>query len=198
MWFALFQALTVDRAQRHVWKYTSTGFVCLAVICTAIAMIWLSTTMHRHFSEQQQYIDDIQKQQQTILCKQNKMNHYDMLSRTNLEAFIEFQKHRFYEFFTIEELKDRLINLQKKLKIESINVQHKPPILVQDGVSTTLIDIDLKVMHDRQFFQFLEHVQKSNMGFFMVKSFDLKRIENKKKPPTFQGNMTLQWFSRQS
>lgn len=198
MWFALFQALTVDRAQRHVWQYVSTGFVCLVVVSVTLVMTLLSTVMYRHFFAQNEHITQLQQQHHSIIETQAKMNAYEALARKHPDAFIEYQKHRFDEIFTIETLKDHLTKIQKKLRIEWMNMQHGPATPGKMGFSTITATIDLKVLHDRQFFQFLEHMQKNDMGFFVVKDFDLKRIAGKKKTPLFEGRITLQWFVRQN
>lgn len=201
MWFTLFQALTVDRAQRFVWQYVSTGFVCLVVVCTALAMALLSTVMYRHFSAQRTHIEQLQQQQRSMGEAQNKLSNYETLARKNPDAFVEYQKHHFDVTYSVEALKDRLTSLQKKLHIEWMNMQHGPATISKNGLSILTVTVDLRVLHDRQFFQFLEHMQKNDMGFFVVKDFDLKRVAsntNKKKTPLFEGRVTLQWFVRQA
>lgn len=132
-----------------------------------------------------------------MLDAQNKLNTFDTLAQQNPEAFVEYQKHRFDEVFKVETLKDHLNNLQKKLKLESLNIQQGTVTPIKNGLCHVSITVDTKVMHDRQFFQLMEHIQKIEMGFCVIKSFDLKRITNKKKTPLFEGRITFQWFVRQ-
>jgi hypothetical protein len=199
MWFALFQTLTVDRSQRQVWQYVSTGIVCLAVLCSGLLMIFLSTMAYRHFQHQRAYIEQLQLQHQLMLDTQTKLSQYDTLSRQYPEAFVEYQKHRFDESYSVETLKDRLTSIQKKLRIESMNMQHGQLTPYKPGLATMTATINLSVLHDKQFFQFLEQTQKNNMGFFVIKNFDLKRLDSKKKKtPVLEGRITLQWYVRQS
>lgn len=198
MWFMLFQMLTVDRAQRQVWRYVSTGIVCLVVLCSALLMALLSTLACRHFSAQRAHIEQLQAQHKSMLEAQVKLNNYDALSRKYPEAFVVYQKHRFDEAYSIDMLKDRLTAIQKKLRIESMNVQHGELMPYKVGLSTMTATINVNVLHDKQFFQLVEQLQKNDMGFFVIKDFDLKRVDAKKnKSPLFEGRITAQWFVRQ-
>lgn len=198
MWFALFQMLTVDRTQRQVWQYVSTGLVCLVVLCMGLILSLLTTMTYRHFSTQKAHIYKLQDQHRAMSEIQTKLGQYDVLLRKHPEAFVEYQKHRFDEIYTIDTLKDRLTSIQKKLHIESMNMQHGPLTAHKAGLATMTATIDVRVLHDRQFFQFVEHLQKNDMGFFVLKDFDLKRVDGKKKKaPLFEGRITLQWFVKQ-
>ena len=197
MWFSFFQELITDKNQRNVWRYPSTGIVCLVSVCLSILMVLLAATSYQKFKVQKDYIIQFQEQYNSITEIQANIEKYEALSRANPVAFSEYQHHKFHDVYTLENFKNYVTQLQKTLKIEWLNIQANDLKKLSDSAVQLNITVDMRVAHDKQFLKFVDQVQKCHMGFVAVKSFDLKRSSNaKKKAPSFEGMVLIQWYVR--
>jgi hypothetical protein len=120
--------------------------------------------------------------------------------------FNEFRKKQFDRPIALEDIKTNLKKWQKQLGIQTLTTQFGGNELVSGELNLwkTPGNIELKVLQDKQFYQFLEKLQQELPGLVIIKSFEVKRVSPLtseilkqvsagKAPSLFEGKIEFEW-----
>jgi hypothetical protein len=103
---------------------------------------------------------------------------YESALTESPKQFHEFRKKQFDRQVTLDDVKTRLQKWQKQFKIQMLNTQFGTDQLVSTELNLwkTPVSLDIKILQDKQFYQFLNKIQQELPGIIVIKTFQLKRI----------------------
>jgi hypothetical protein len=173
----LIKLLINEPDKRTPWLTKTTGHVCLA--CGILIMVSLTGFLANYltYSSNMARLTNLTAQYKAFDASQNLIKHYDDNAKQNPQALAQFHKKQVDHTLTLEDLKAGISKLQRTLKIQSLSTHYGMPQKRQDmpQLSSLSVTIELKTLHDKQLFTFIDKMQRELPGLVQLGEFSIKR-----------------------
>ncbi len=190
----------------NVWCHPVTGGITGSLLLLAcLAVVFFFTTKNSfdsHYLEANLALDKLTSLQDN----QAILEVYEKALHQTPQQFTEFKRKHFDQPATIDDVKSRLQKWQKAYKIQTLTTQFGTDQIESSKLNLWKmpVSIEIKVLHDKQFHQFLEKVQQELPGMVTIRSFNLKRtsalttevlnsVASGKSTSMFEGKIELDW-----
>ena len=202
----LIRLIVEDPSKRLPWLSKRSGQLC--IICGILIAIFFVNFL-THYIEYSKNIDrliSLQGQYKILDTNQLIIKQYDDTVKSTPGKLQEFKRKRLDSTLTLDDLKTGINKLQRSLKLQFItchfsNVFKNPEF---DKLSTVKVDIDLKTLHDKQLFTFIEKMQKELPGVIQIQDVKIKRTspltpemvesaQQNNKVVLFDGHIIILW-----
>lgn len=195
-----------DTSARKLLGYMNTGRVFLGVL--VVFILCMSGFLASYVKYQDQLSDLLKTKSQAEILESSvatikKLEQASSLHGKEYQSFVE---KKFDVAYSLDEIKSAIQNLQHRLKIQFLNSNFSA---VNDEQAKNLrlsvydVQFDIKVLQDKQFFQFMDKLDSDCPGLVEIKDFGLRRlgsvtkeILNKvhdRKSILFDGKITIRW-----
>jgi hypothetical protein len=160
------------------WRHPMTGGVTGGLLLlTCLAALFFFTTKNS-FNSHYQETNLAREKLTSLQDNQEIIQVYEKALHQTPQQFTEFKRKRFDESATINDIRSRLQKWQKTYKIQSLTTQFGTDQIESRELNLWKmpISIEIKVLQDKQFHQFLEKIQQELPGMTTIRSFNLKRV----------------------
>ncbi|MBY0281456.1 MAG: hypothetical protein K2W94_04780 [Alphaproteobacteria bacterium] len=189
------------------WLNPATGGITLALaLTTTLAFCFFFLSKNNYDASRQNSIL-AEKKLATLQNDQTIFKAYQSALTESPKQFNEFRKKQFDRAISVDDIKAKLQKWQKQFKIQTLTTQFKTDQLVSTELNLwkTPVSLDVKVLQDKQFYQFLDKIQQELPGVLIIKTFQLKRISQLtteileqvstgKGTSLFEGRIEFEWI----
>lgn len=173
----LIKLLINEPDKRNPWLTKTSGQVCL--VCGLLIVMSLTGFLSNYitYSGSMGRLTGLTAQYKAFDASQNLIKQYDDSTKQHPQALAEFHKKRVDHILTLEDLKAGISKLQRTLKIQSLSTHYGMPQKLQDmpQLSSINVTIELKTLHDKQLFTFIDKMQRELPGLVQLGEFSIKR-----------------------
>lgn len=189
-----------------VWRHPVTGGVTGSLLLlTCLAALFFFTNKNGFDSH---YLESNLAREKLITLQDSQVivQEYEKAIHQTPEQFSEFKRKHFDQTATPDDIKSRLQKWQKAYKIQTLTTQFGTDQIESRELNLWKMpmSIEIKVLQDKQFYQFLEKVQQELPGMVSIRSFNLKRtaaltaevlnnVSAGKSASLFEGKIELDW-----
>lgn len=185
-----------------LWNKPETGGVLLSLLFLSIFFFFILFSAIIHYRTTQEEIKLINKQVNSLTEQISNIDSYTTLGRQEPQKFKIFKKKKWMAPLTREYLNEALHSLQKQSNVTflSINPQN---ISDPNNITNTTISLNIQVIKDQHFFNFLQKLEAELPGIVRIKKFELRRakelnshviqkISNGEQVSLFEGNIDFE------
>jgi hypothetical protein len=191
------------------WTHLSTGGIMGALFAALMLTFAWFFWHHAYYSKLGVTIERAEQRLKALQADEKTLAELQKASQQGLQVYQDFHRKHIDRPAGPEYLQEKIKKWQKQLKIETLHTQVGAPILESEEhkLWRVPITVDLSVLKDKVFFQFLDKVQWDIPGVVMVKSFTITRVSaltddmvrelirgNGKDIKLFQGKIELDWI----
>lgn len=189
------------------WLNPATGGITLTLIVSTFVMFCFFFLSKHHYDSN--YQKSVSAAQRLISLKNDQavFKAYESALTATPKQYNEFRKKQFDRLVTLEEIKAKLQKWQKQFKIQTLTTQFGTDQLISSDLNLWRIpvNLDVKVLQDKQFYQFLDKIQQELPGVLGIKSFQIKRVSqlttdileqvsSGKGMTLFEGKIEFEWI----
>ena len=188
------------------WLNPTTGGITLTLIFATILMLCFFLLSKGNYDSNYQNSSLAEKRLVTLQNDQAVFKAYESALIESPKQFNEFRKKQFDRQVTLDDIKAKLQKWQKQFKIQTLSTQFGTDQLVSTELNLwkTPVSLDVKILQDKQFYQFLDKIQQELPGAIIIKTFQLKRISQLtseileqvsagKGMSLFEGKIEIEW-----
>lgn len=190
------------------WCHLSTGGVAIALLGAFLISINWFFWHHAYYENLGHTICSLEKKLTTLTVDEEILAEFQSAEKQGLQVYQDFHRKHLNQPTGPDFLKEKFQKWQKQLKIQTLNTQIGTPIqqLEHKNLWRLPISIDLNLLKDKVFFQFLEKLQWEIPGIILIKNFTISRVSsltddmvrelirgNGKDIKLFQGKIELEW-----
>lgn len=192
-------------AKRVPWNTQSTGYLWGVMGFLGVMAFTLFLSFYVKYAGYAQNLQALHKQTAFIYESQDKIRAFEEKLTENPLKFATFEKKKVGEPQTLEDLKSAISKLQKNLKVQFMNIQYGMVEEVSDfpGLAQVKVFVELKTLHDKQLFGFVDKIQNEIPGMVTLENFEIKRTSpltqemltqiDKNKTVLFDCSLSFMW-----
>ncbi|MBY0462676.1 MAG: hypothetical protein K2Q34_05810 [Alphaproteobacteria bacterium] len=160
------------------WLNPATGGITLILTLTTVLAFCFFFLSKNNYDSNRQNSVLAEKRLTTLQNDQAIFKAYEAALTESPKQFNEFRKKQFDRVISVDDIKAKLQKWQKQFKIQTLTTQFKTDQLISTELNLwkTPVSLDVKVLQDKQFYQFLDKIQQELPGVLVIKTFQLKRI----------------------
>lgn len=160
------------------WLNPATGGVTSILLLVTTLMLCFFFLSKESYDTNRQNTNLAEKQLTALQNDQEVFKAYESALTESPKQFREFRKKQFDRQIILDDVKARLQKWQKQFKIQMLNTQFGTDQLVSTELNLwkTSVSLDIKILQDKQFYQFINKIQQELPGVIVIKTFQLKRI----------------------
>lgn len=160
------------------WLNPATGGITSILLLITTLMLCFFFLIKENYDTNRQNTSLAEKELTALQNDQEVFEAYESALTGSPKQFHEFRKKQFDRQVTLDDVKTRLQKWQKQFKIQMLNTQFGIDQLVSTELNLwkTPVSLDIKILQDKQFYQFLNKIQQELPGIIVIKTFQLKRI----------------------
>ena len=160
------------------WLNPATGGITSILLLITTLMLCFFFLIKENYDTSRQNTSLAEKELTALQNDQEVFEAYESALTESPKQFHEFRKKQFDRQVTLDDVKTRLQKWQKQFKIQMLNTQFGTDQLVSTELNLwkTPVSLDIKILQDKQFYQFLNKIQQELPGIIVIKTFQLKRI----------------------
>lgn len=190
----------------NVWRHPVTGGVTGSLLFLTCLAAFFFFTNKNSFDSHYKEANLAQEKLTTLQDNQLILQIYEKALHQTPAQFTDFKRKRFDQQATTDDIKLRLQKWQKAYKIQTLTTQFGTDQLESRELNLWKMpmSIEIKVLQDKQFHQFLEKIQQELPGMVSIRSFNLKRtsaltsevldkVSSGKTASMFEGKIELDW-----
>lgn len=188
--------------------HLSTGGIFAVLLCAlAVSVTWFSFH-HTYYANLGEKIKSFEQQRENLESDHKDLSDFQAASQQGVQIYQDFHRKHLNKPSGVEYLQEKIQKWQKQFKIQTLHTQVGTPILESEPhqLWRVSVAIDLSVLKDKVFFQFLDKIQWELPGLVTIKNMSVSRVSaltddmvrelirgNSKGINLFQGKIEFDW-----
>jgi len=158
----------------QLWNKPETGGIIGSLVFLLGFCFFTLVTTVSHYNLTQEEIASTSSKMNSLVTKIEAVETYEKLGHQEAQKFGTFKRKKWILPLTQDRFNQSLYTLQKQANVEFLFIQPKP-LSDPKNITKAEISLNLQVLRDQSFFNFLQKLETELPGIVKIKKFELKR-----------------------